>query len=138
MTTTTKYTQLVQPNYDIESGAGYSLAHVQNMFGAPLRHHTSWEAWQATKHKHINEPFPDAKVPVWFFSSFMIDGNFKNVGHTLMWDPEKQMLIGPPIAGYGKRWYYLEDVTTTRRSGGQTILVGWSEDINGLRVVKPK
>lgn len=138
MTTTTKFTQLVEPNYYIESGSGYSLAHVQNMYGAPMKHFTSWEAWQATEFKHINEPFPDVKVPVWFFSNIFIDGNYRNIGHTLIWDPDKQMLIGPPKSGYGKQWYNLENVETTRATGSRTILVGWSEDINGLRVVAPE
>jgi len=130
------YRQLVLPNLYIEDQSGFSLRHVQTCFGAPVKHSFAWDAWEATEHKHPMEELPNAYVPVWFssvvFNRDPID-TF-NQGHVLLWDPITQSLIGTPMQGYGQRSYTLEMVK--QHSGGTTQYVGWSEDLNGLRIVK--
>jgi hypothetical protein len=129
------YTQLVLPNLYVEDQAGFSLRHVQTCFGVPHKHSYAWVAWEATEHKHPMEDLPNAYVPVWFSSitSSSVMENF-NQGHVLLWDPITQSLVGTPMSGYGQRSYTIDMVE--KHSGGKTKYVGWSEDLNGLRIVK--
>ena len=129
------YKQLVLPNLYIEDQAGFSLRHVQSCFSASPRHAYAWDAWEATEYKHPMEELPNAYVPVWFSSvvyAYTL-GTF-NQGHVLLWDPITQSLIGTPMSGYGQRSYTIDMVE--KHSGGKTKYVGWSEDLNGLRIVK--
>jgi hypothetical protein len=57
-----------------------------------------------------------------------------NQGHVLLWDPITHSLVGTPMQGYGQRSYTIDMVE--KHSGGKTQYVGWSEDLNGLRIVK--
>lgn len=125
-----KYQQQAVPSNTHGDYAGFSLRYAQTCFGAPVKHHFAWEAWEATEFKHTTEEaFPDAFVPVWFWSSAQ---GIMPLGHVLIWDPEKKKLFGPPPHGHGDFYYDLENVV-----GDFCKYVGWSEDINGLRVVTP-
>lgn len=135
MTNYTKYTQLVFPDLAVKEWMGFSLRFLQSSFEAPAKHRWAWDAWEATEHKHLDDEFPNAYVPVWF-SSFPSALSSINMGHVLLWDPDLYLLFGPPTLGYGRRGYTLEMVE--EGSGGQTKLVGWSEDLNGIRIIKQK
>lgn len=126
----TKYKQLVTPNLYIEDHDGYSLRHIQTAFKAPVKNFTAWEAWQATKYRHLEAPLPDAYVPVWFWSHIPGYG-INPLGHVMIWDPLSQKLFGTPQGGYGRRWYDMDQIV-----GPNTRYVGWSEDFNGMRIVK--
>lgn len=107
---------------------GYSLRQVQDCFGTPGLHFTAWEAWQATEFKHgPAEELPNAYVPVWFWTSAQ---GIMPLGHVLIWDPTIKKLFGTPRQGCGIETYDLGQVVNDF-----TRYVGWSEDINGQRVV---
>lgn len=108
---------------------GFSLRQVQDSFRAPVMHNTAWEAWEATEHKHgPEEPLPNAYVPVWFWTSAQ---GIMPLGHVLIWDPDSKKLFGTPRSGCGIETYDLKQVVNEF-----TKYVGWSEDINGLRVAE--
>lgn len=133
-TKTTAYKQLVIPNFYIEGNAGFSLQYVQDAFNAPRQHFSAWEAWEDAKYKHLTQDadfaFPDAYVPVYFRSIY--DGH--NYGHIGIWDPQEQAIHTTPYGGYGKIVIPVEVIE--KKSGGKSVCVGWSEDLNGLRIVR--
>lgn len=125
------YRQLVTPDLSVQEAAGHSLAHVQKAFNAPVQHFIAWNSWISCEYTHgaLTE-LPNAYVPVWFYTTF--DGDDAPLGHVMIWDPVSEKLWGTPRSGFGKNWYAMEDVVNNK-----TRYVGWSEDINGLRVVEP-
>lgn len=126
------YRQLVKPDLSVQEKSGFSLAHIQKAFGAPIQHTFAWHAWLDCEHTHnaLTE-LPSAYVPVWFYTT--IERTDTPLGHVMVWDPISEKLWGTPRSGYGKQWYTFGDIVNAK-----THYVGWSEDINGLRVVQPK
>lgn len=126
------YRQLQRPDLTIQENAGYSLAHIQKAYNAPVKYFTAWEAWMNTDYRHSAlQPFPDAYVPVWFYTT--TKGIEQPLGHVMIWDPLCQKLWGTPHSGYGKQWFTRDQI-----ENNLTRYVGWSEDINGVRVVEPR
>ncbi len=126
------YRQLVKPDLSVQEKSGFSLAHIQKAYGAPVKHAFAWHSWVACEHTHnaLTE-LPDAYVPVWFYTT--IEHTDTPLGHVMIWDPVSQKIWGTPRNGYGKQWYTFEQIVNAK-----TRYVGWSEDLNGLRVVQPK
>lgn len=131
---TAEYKQLIMPNLFIEGNSGFSLQYVQDAYSAPVRHHTAWGSWDDAKYKHLVQDedyeLPDAFVPVFFRS--LVNGF--NLGHVGIWDPYLKGLHTTPYGGYGKIIIPIEMIE--KKSGGKSVCVGWSEDLNGLRIVR--
>ena len=131
------YVQLVQPDLSTQDGAGWCLRFTQTVWGAPVRYDSAWDAWNATYAKHgTGEPLPeDASCIVWF-SHYGTYGNpptYDNWGHVVTWVPGRGFLSSPG-KGYGQKWF---DSTTAVERYFNAGYVGWSEDLNGLRVIEP-
>lgn len=126
-------TQLVTPNTAVTDGAGWCLRFTQSVWGAPVRYNSAWEAWEATTLKHgTSENIPtDVAVVVWF-SHYGYYGHYDNWGHVVSWIPGRGYLSSP-TSGVGQKW--LSTIQDVERSFNSTY-VGWSEDINGLRVAE--
>lgn len=124
------YRQLVKPDLSVQEKAGYSLAHIQKAFGAPGTLPLAWHAWLSCEFTHnaLSE-LPNAYVPVWFYTT---DYRDNLLGHVMIWDPVSEKFWGTPRTGYGKQWFTVESIVNAK-----TRYVGWSEDINGVRVVEP-
>lgn len=131
---TANYNQLIMPNLFIEGNSGFSLQYVQDAYNAPRAHQDAWHAWEATKYKHLTQDadyeLPDVFVPVFFRS--ITEGH--NYGHVGIWDPYLGALHTTPYGGYGKIIIPIEMIE--KKSGGMSVCVGWSEDLNGLRIVR--
>jgi hypothetical protein len=127
-----KYTQLIKPRLTTQGDAGFSLEHVQSAYKAPVKFFTAWTAWENCQFTHGPlEELPNAYVPVWFYTTFK--DNLTPLGHVLIWDPYSKKLWGTPRHGRGKHWFDFAEVATP-----WTRYVGWSEDLNGVRIVRPK
>lgn len=127
--------QLVNPNPDTVDGAGFCLRFTQTVWGAPARYESAWQAWNATTYKHgTGEPLPDVSVILWF-SHFGTYGNpprYDNWGHVVTYFPGRGFLSSPG-SGVGQLWL---DSIRAVESTFASKYVGWSEDINGLRVAE--
>lgn len=127
--------QLVAPNTNVQDEAGYCLRFTTSVFGAPRYNPTAWSAWLETKFKHgTNETFPEVAVPVWFehWGDYDGSGQQKNWGHVVTRIPSRGYLSSPG-SGYGQLW--LDSLGAVERYFNCKY-VGWSEDINGLRVAE--
>ena len=130
--------QLVQPDVSVTDSAGMCLRFTQSVWGAPVRYNSAWDAWNATTIKHdVNENIPnDVGVLVWF-EHWGTYGYYANWGHVVSWIPGRGYLSSP-TNGVGQRW--CSSIQEVERLFNSKY-VGWSEDINGLRVAeinKPK
>lgn len=127
-------TQLVQPNLNSKDNAGFCLRFTQTVWAAPVRYATAWEAWEATQLKHSTaENLPlDVGVVVWLDHYGTYGGKYGRYGHVVSWIPGRGYLSSP-TSGYGQKW--LSSIEEVERAYNATY-VGWSEDINGLRVAK--
>lgn len=128
--------QLVAPNTSVTDGVGWCLRFTQSVWGAPAKYESAWYAWTATQYKHgTNENIPnDVAVVVWF-SHYGTYGNpprSDNWGHVVSWIPG-QGFLSSPQSGIGQAWY--ATIQEVERAFNSTY-VGWSEDINGLRVAE--
>lgn len=130
--------QLVTPNAGVEDYAGFCLRFTQSVFGAPAQHNSAWEAWEATQYKHsVAEPLPDVAVILWMehYGSYGEPPVYENWGHVVTFIPGQGFLSSPvgALGTYGQSWFAtIEQVEQTFNAK----YVGWSEDINGLRVAE--
>jgi hypothetical protein len=124
--------QLVNPNTSITMPAGWCLGLVQRVYGAPGLHNTAWQAWEATKLKHLDQDFPPVSVPVWFDHWGTYGGVYGRFGHVVAWVPG-QGFLSSPGSGVGQKW--LKTIKEIERFYNCTY-VGWSEDINTVRTAQ--
>lgn len=130
---------LVAPRKTVKDGAGRCLPYAQSFFGAPVRYDSAWDAWNATQYKHgAGEALPGVPVLLWFshygtYYSYSQGRSFYgNWGHVAIHVPGDAIYTSPG-AGYGfERWANIAQIEARFNSK----FVGWSEDINGLRVAQ--
>lgn len=128
------YTQIVAPRTGTVDGAGWCLRFAQSVFGAPVAHPSAKAASEATKYRHATRTLPNASVLLWFDHWGTYGGVYANFGHVAVWVPGKGILTSPYYKAHGQEWY--GSIADIERIFKAKFLF-WSEDINGLRVVKP-
>ena len=133
----TEYKQLVEADTSVVEFPHYGLRMTQNVFHAPVKHAWCWEAWLATEFKHTTDPLPSYPVPVWFYATTPYSGHLHVAGQSVVWIPSLgAFLSNPSHPGQpeGQRWFNtIEDI----EKAFNAKYVGWSEDINGLRLIEP-
>lgn len=138
---------LVPPRLGTTDRPGMCLQFAQSFFGAPVRHRSAWHAWLAQKLRHGPEvPLPDVPVLLWFEHwGAYDDGNGPYDGHPVgesgNWGDVRihvpgDAIYGAPITGHREGQSRVAYISDIERGIGATY-VGWSEDINGLRVAEP-
>lgn len=121
--------QLVQPNLNISGSIGLCLDYARRVFRAPAGNATAWIAWNATQYKHLDQDFPDVAILQWY--SFISGG--ANLGHVTVNVPGVGIYSSPYERGTTHA--VLSSVSEVERIYGVKY-VGWSEDINGVRVAE--
>lgn len=124
------YTQIVKPNLAITGKIGFCLNYARQVFGAPPKYLYAWLGWKGSAYKHPTRTMPNVAVPLWF--SYVRFGI--NMGHVVVYVPGKGFYSSP--WKQGTTHAVLPSIAEVERIYGVSY-VGWSEDINGLRVVKP-
>lgn len=118
------YTQLKNPNLSVEGVSGECLVYVRKMYGINAMYLTAIAGWNGAKYKHPGETPPtNVDVPLWF--------TYGTEGHVALNVPGKGIFS---VSAQGDKVFAsiaaLEDYIK-----GATYL-GWSEDIDGVRVVE--
>jgi LysM repeat protein len=118
------YEQLKPANLGIVGIPGFCLTYVRKVFGVGAKYPTALNGWENAVYKHAGETPPtDVDVPVWF--------SWADEGH-----------VGVSFPGRGVYSVMkagvvcLPNVTDVATYIRGTYL-GWSEDIDGVRVVQP-
>lgn len=123
------YQQIVQPNLNVAGTVGDCLAYAREMFGAPGGVTWAWQAWENAKYKHsASEALPtDVDVLLWY--------SYKGTeGHVTVNVVGRGIYSSPYQRGTTHA--VLASIADVERIYG-VVYVGWSEDVNGVRVCEP-
>lgn len=120
-----EYTQLKQPNLNIVGQDGYCLVYVREVFGVPAKYNTASDAWHNAQYQHTGYPPTGIAVPIWF--------SWETDGHVAVWD---NGTIYSTTAHGDKTFSSIQELVDFIQEG--IVYLGWSEDINAVRVVQPQ
>jgi hypothetical protein len=103
------------------------------VFNVPNKYDFAWQAWSNAQYRHpTSESLPDVPVPVWFEWTGLVDNVRANWGHVAVWFPGKGVLSSPFSINQKQQWFDTPQKLITYLGSGS--YVGWSEDINGVRI----
>ena len=134
------YRQLVAPRVRTVDGMGWCLRFTQTVFGAPVAHPSARSAWDAQEGRHVNAwPPRGVAVPIWLdhWGRYGSPARFANWGHAAVSLPDGTVLSSPLLVQQGGQARYKSILAMMRDLGGNPRYLGWSEYMNGLRVVEP-
>jgi hypothetical protein len=121
------YQQLVQPNLSVVGVPEECLAYVRAVFGATFEYPTAISNWQNAQYPHPNEQPPaNVSVPVWFSYN-------GPDGHVAVSTPQgvySTSAVGDKVFG--------SVAELVQWMGEGMVYLGWSEDVDKLRVVQPQ
>jgi hypothetical protein len=124
------FVQVRKPNLKTTGRSGWCLVFARKMFNIPAKYPTAWKGWLNAKRRYAVTPHPkNVSVPIWF--SFVRGRT--NFGHVVIYVPKKGYYSSPY-----KRFSFravLPSIKEVERIYSAKY-VGWSEDINGVSVVK--
>lgn len=132
------WTALVPPRLGTEDDPGMCLRFSQSFFGAPVRYRSAWEAWQNQTYRHpVTDPLPNVPVLLWYshWGTYGDPLSYENWGHVTPYVPGDAIYSSPdnPWAGWSQSRF--STIAEVERAFNCKY-VGWSEDINGLRVAE--
>ncbi len=124
------YAQVRKPNPRIKGYSGMCLNYARRVFNVGAKYPTAWTAWRNAKKRHTASSHPkNVSVPIWF--SFYRRG--VNFGHVVIYVPKKGYYSSPYQRGVP--FNILPSIKEVERIYSAKY-VGWSEDINGVPVIK--
>lgn len=123
------YKQVKTPTPNIPCKPGWCLAYVQTAFHAKWAGATATDGWVRARYKHSDSNFPKADVPVWFAMKGV------PAGHVVIRIADGSIYsTSSPTSN--KPVHHKDMAALLKYYGGKLTLRGWSEDLNGERVVK--
>lgn len=123
------YKQLKKPRTDIQARPGWCAEAVQLSFNVPWIGSSAADAWSRAKYKHKNSSFPnDVAVPVYFTMKGEPAGHIVvRMANGSVWSASDEDYA----FDYHPNMKHLLDFY-----GGRLTILGWSEDLNGTRVIE--
>lgn len=119
--------QLITPQLPGTGQVGFCLRYARERYGIGAKYLVAWNAWSGAQFKHADRNFPPVSVPLWF--KYPLPNS--SPGHVVIRTPDGKLYSSPYKSTQS---YYvfpsIEAVESTLGAG----YVGWSEDINGVRV----
>lgn len=123
--------QVITPNLNVPAVIGMCLAYVQNAFGLGWTGSYALDGWNRNKANHQDWNIPaGVYVPIWFTGYW----NGFNYGHVVIY--KDGICYSSPYTNKNTH-DQLGNVATVERIYGMKYL-GWSEDMNGQRVIEFK
>lgn len=129
---------LVPPRKDTVDLPGMCLRFSQTFFGAPVAYPDAWTAWQNQQYRHdASEPLPNVPVLLWFehWGTYGDPPTYKNWGHVAPYVPGDAIYSSPATWNAGWSQSRFETIADLERALNCRY-VGWSEDLNGLRIAQ--
>lgn len=117
--------QLIAPNLSTTGKVGLCLAYARQVFGVGAVYPTAWQGWLNVKYRHTDAIPGDVAVPLWFSGA-------GGAGHVAIHVPGKGIYSSPYKSG--QAYAVLSSIAEIERIY-KVKYVGWSEDINNVRVV---
>lgn len=122
------WTQLITPVLPGVGTIGNCLMYVRQRYGIAAGYPTAWDGWLGAKFKHTDRNFPNVCVPVWF--KYKLPAS--SPGHVVIWNPADKKFYSSPYNSGQKYFIFdsIEQIERVLKAG----YVGWSEDVNNVRV----
>jgi len=135
--------QLVQPDLSVVGTIEECLDYARRVFHVRNLYPNAWTAWENTQFKHTDRNLPtDVAVLMWYSYTATLNGVKANYGHGTVNVPGIGIFSSPYLANSGHARLSsiteVEQKYTTHLDGGTqpVTYVGWSEDINGVRIAE--
>ena len=116
------YQQLRPASLAVSGLSGWCLNYARRAFNVGPKYANAWQAWNNTAYKHT-EGLPNVAVPVWY--------RWGSLGHVAVYFP------GVGVKSTTKKGMQVFKSPEALASFIGGTYVGWSEDINGVRVCAP-
>lgn len=142
------YSQSTAPNMGVEDGPGWCLRFAQSAFGAPVQFESARKAWDGQQARHFDRPPKGVVVPIWFdhWGTYGSPAKYDNWGHVAVSLGDGRVLTSPLLNSHLKRWdgakgemvgsgIYSSIEALQRDLGGSPTYLGWSEYVNGKKIV---
>jgi hypothetical protein len=127
------WVQKFAPNLATEDYPGWCLRFTQTAWDAPVMYYCARESWDNSGHQHT-DGLPSVAVPVYWSWWGTINGETRDWGHVAVLLPDGRVLSSPLTWSQGYGQTIASSVDEVSNILGATYL-GWTEDMNGLRVV---
>lgn len=137
----TAYVQLVTPNVEVAGYSGGCLQYVDDGVNPPNRQPTAQISWDYAVKTGVAHPNEEPPQGVWVPVYYSIDnGQWAGYGHVAWYYSDgKTTKIYDSEYGAGIRSApYSSGAELFQHMGWQMRYYGWSEAVDGLRIVKPK
>lgn len=137
----TAYVQLVTPNVNVSGYSGGCLQYVDDGVNPPNRQPTAQISWNYAVNTGVAHPNQEPPNNVWVPVYYSIDnGPWAGMGHVAWYYSDgKTTKIYDSEYGAGLRYIpYSSGQDLFNYMGWQMRYYGWSEAVDGLRVVKAK
>ena len=135
------YTQVVTPNVEVSGYSGGCLQYVDDGVNPPNRQPTAQRSWDYAVQTGVAHPNEEPPNNVWVPVYYSIDnGQWAGYGHVAWYYSDgKTTKIYDSEYGAGVRSIpYSSGAELFQHMGWQMRYYGWSEAVDGLRIVKPK
>lgn len=123
--------QLKTPNPAIPCKPGWCLQYVRETFDIKQGvYPTATSGWENAEHKHKDQDFPDAWVPLWFAMEGV------PAGHVVLRSPGGKIWSTTNAGQYTPRQHpSLDDLMGVYERAGLSLTYrGWTEDIEAVRI----
>lgn len=127
------WVQKFSPDLGTEDYPGWCLRFTQTAWNAPVMYYCARESWDNSGFQHT-DGLPSVAVPVYWSWWGTINGETRDWGHVAVLLPDGRVLSSPLTWAQGYGQTIASSVDEVSNILGATFL-GWTEDINGLRVV---
>ena len=135
------YVQVVTPNVEVPGYSGGCLQYVDDGVNPPNRQPTAQRSWDYAVQTGVAHPNEEPPNNVWVPVYYSIDnGQWAGYGHVAwFYSDGKTTKIYDSEYGAGVRSApYSSGAELFQHMGWQMRYYGWSEAVDGLRIVKPK
>lgn len=137
----TTYAQVVTPDVNVSGYSGGCLQYVDDGVNPPNRQPTAQASWDYAVQTGVAHPNEEPPNNVWVPVYYSIDnGQWAGYGHVAWYYSDgKTTKIYDSEYGAGVRSQpYSSGAELFQHIGWQMRYYGWSEAVDGLRIVKPK
>lgn len=135
------YVQVVTPNVNVPGYSGGCLQYVDDGVNPPHRQPTAQASWDYAVSTGVAHPNEEPPNGVWVPVYYSIDnGQWAGYGHVAWYysDGNKTMIYDSEFGAGMRSTPYSSGAELFQYMGWQMRYYGWSEAVDGLRIVKQK
>lgn len=132
---------MVTPNVNVPAESGWCLQYVDDGVNAPNRQPSATASWEYAKRTGVAHPNEEPPNNVWVPVYYSIDsGRYAGLGHVAWYysDGKTAKIYDSEYGARRRDRPYANGAELFQFMGYKMSYLGWSEAVDGVRVVKPK